>query len=69
MKTPRYILTKNETVRRVEKVEYIIKIPENVKNKEVYAEKQVEDSNYVSCKVVDILDSEMLDDEITDLRK
>lgn len=69
MKTTRYILTKNETIRRVEKVEYIIKIPENVKNKKVYAEKQLEDNNYVSCKVVDVVDSEMLDDEVTDLRK
>ncbi|MEK9150391.1 MAG: hypothetical protein AAB267_10160 [Candidatus Desantisbacteria bacterium] len=69
MKIPRYILTKNETVRRVEKVEYIIEIPENVKNKEAYAEKQLKDNNYISCKVVDVVDSEMLDDEVIDLRK
>ena len=69
MKTTRYILTKNETVRRVEKVEYMIKIPANVKNKKAYAEKQLEDNNYVSCEVVDIVDSEMLDDEVIDLRK
>ena len=69
METTRYILTRNETVRRVEKIEYTIKIPENVKNKQAYAEKQLKDNNYVSCKVVDVIDSEMLDDEVTDFGK
>ncbi|MBI4721978.1 MAG: hypothetical protein HY769_03100 [Candidatus Stahlbacteria bacterium] len=47
----------------------MIKIPANVRNKKAYAEKQLEDNNYVSCKVVDIVDSEILDDEVIDSRK
>ena len=69
MSSVKYILTKYETIRRTEKVEYAVKIPENVKNKKVYAVERVIDNNYVDYKVVDIVDSEILDEEIRNLRK
>lgn len=69
MSSVKYILTKYETIRRTEKVEYAVEIPENVKNKKVYAVERVIDNNYVDYKVVDIVDSEILDEEIRNLRK
>lgn len=64
-----YILTKYETVRRTEKVEYAVDIPENIRNKTAYALKQVENVDYTGCQVVDIVDSELLDVEVDSLRK
>lgn len=69
MSDAKYILTKYETIRRTEKVEYTVEIPENIRNKREYANEQIQDSNYVDCKVVDIVDSEWLDDEVRSLRK
>ncbi len=69
MSDAKYILTKYETIRRTEKVEYTVEIPENIRNKREYANEQIQDSNYVDCKVVDIVDSEWLDDEVRGLRK
>lgn len=65
----KYIATKLETIRRTEKVQYAVLIPERIKNKEEYAQEQLERGDYLSCKVVDIIDSEMLDDEIISLAK
>lgn len=69
MKTNKYILTKHETIRRIEKVEYVIEVPKNIKNKEPYVLRQMEKGNYTDYSVTDILDSEMLDEEIVDVRK
>ena len=69
MSNVKYILTKYETIRRTEKVEYAVEIPENISNKTAYANEQVLDSNYMDYKVVDIVDSEMLDEDIRSLRK
>ena len=69
MKIEKYILTKCETTRKTEKVEYEIEIPENVKDKNEYANKQVLENNYKNCKVVDIVDSEILNEEIDNLKK
>ena len=69
MKSTKYILTKHENIRRIEKVEYEIEIPEKIKNKMEYADEQVLENNYNNYKIVDIIDSEMLDEEIVDLRK
>ena len=68
MSSAKYILTKLETIRRTEKVEYTVEIPENINNKTVYADEQVLDNNYADYKVVDIVDSELLDEEIRSLR-
>lgn len=65
----KYIATKLETIRRVEKIQYVVSIPEKIKNKEEYVLKQVGNGNYISCKVVDIVDSEMLDEEFVSLDK
>lgn len=65
----KYILTKYETIRRTEKVEYEVEVPDRIKNKMVYADKQVLENNYKDCKVVDIPDSEMLDEENINLKK
>jgi|GEM_PF-1651079 len=69
MKATKYMLTKYETIRRVEKVEYIIEIPSHVKNREKYAIDQVTRGDYKSYKVADVVDSEMLDDEFIGLKK
>jgi hypothetical protein len=69
MSSVKYVLTKYETIRRTEKVEYIVEIPENIRNKTGYADEQVFDNNYTDYKVVDIVDSEKLDEEIASLRK
>jgi len=65
----KYILTKYETIIRTEKVKYTVEIPKNIRRKAEYAEEQVLHSNYVDYKIVDIIDSEMLDDGIYSLRK
>ncbi|HJX12078.1 MAG TPA: hypothetical protein VJ377_00980 [Dehalococcoidales bacterium] len=65
----RYILTKYETTRRTEKVEYLVDIPENIRNKTQYAEEQIFDNTYINYKVVDIVDSERLDDEFRGLKR
>ncbi len=69
MNSTKYTLTKYETIRRTEKVEYMVEIPENAKNKTEYANEQILDSNYLEYKVADIVDSEMLYEEIQSLRK
>jgi len=69
MKTTKYILTKHETVRKTEKVEYEIEIPEKIKNKTEYANNQIFNNNYKNCKVADIIDSELIDEEFIDLRR
>jgi len=69
MKTTKYILTKHETIRRTEKVEYEIEIPEKIKNKTEYANGQILENNYKNCKIVDIVDSELLDEEVVNLKK
>ncbi|PIS39763.1 MAG: hypothetical protein COT33_00220 [Candidatus Nealsonbacteria bacterium CG08_land_8_20_14_0_20_38_20] len=65
----KYIVTKLETIRRTEKVQYEVLIPEKIRNKEEYTQDQLEEGNYKNCKMVDIVDSEMLDDEIISLTK
>jgi len=69
MSNVKYILTKYETIRRTEKVEYMVEISENIKNKIAYANEQVLDNNYANYRIVDIVDSEKLDEEIRNLRK
>ncbi len=69
MSSVKYILTKYETIRRTEKVEYMVEIPENIKNKTAYADEQVLDNNYANYRVVDIVDSELLDEEIRSLQR
>ncbi len=69
MSSVKYILTKYETIRRTEKVEYTVEIPENIRNKTAYADEQVLDNNYADYKVVDIVDSELLDEETRNLRR
>lgn len=64
----KYILTKNETIKRTEKVEYSVDIPENIKNKEKYANNQIIENKYSKHEVIDIVDSEILDEEIVSLR-
>lgn len=69
MNNIRYILTKYETIRRTEKVEYVVDIPEVVRNKKEYADELVLENEHLACKVVDIVDSEKLDEEIRSLRR
>lgn len=69
MSSAKYILTKYETIRRTEKVEYTVEIPKNIKGKTVFADEQVLDNNYTDYKVVDIVDSEKLDEEVRSLRR
>ena len=64
----KHILTKYETIRRTEKIEYSINIPKNIKNKERYANNQVMENKYKRYKVVDVVGSEILDDEIINLK-
>jgi len=68
LKIMKYILTKHETIRRTEQIEYYIDIPKNIKDKERYANNQIFENKYKKYKIVDIVDSETLDDEIIDLR-
>ena len=69
MSSTKYILTRYETIRRTEKVEYTVEIPENIKKKTEYANEQVLGNNYLEYKVTDIVDSEILDEEIKRLRR
>lgn len=69
MKKSKYVLTKYETVRRVEKVEYEVEIPRVVKNKIVYADKKILQNDYLSYKIVDICESEMLDEEVKSFKR
>jgi len=69
MSGTRYVLTKYERMLRLEKVEYVVEIPDNIRNKLIYADKQIMDSNYTDCRVVDIPVSKMLDEEIHSLRR
>ncbi len=64
----KYFLTKRETIRRTEEIQYEIKIPKNIINKTEYANNQVEENNYQSCKTIDIIDSKMINDEIVGLK-
>lgn len=64
----KYILTKHETIRRTEEIQYEVEIPKNIKNKVRYANNQIEENNYQSCNLLDIVDSELIDDEIIDLK-
>ncbi len=63
----KYIIIKDETIRRTERMQYEIEIPKNVRNKIEYADNQVKDNNYKSYKMIDILESELLDDEVVNL--
>ncbi len=69
MSSSKYILTRCERMLRVEKVEYVVEVPERIKDKLAYAEKHVFNSDYVSCAVVDIPFSEKLEEETEGLRK
>ncbi len=64
----KYLLTKHETIRRTEKIQYEIEIPKNIKDKKRYANNQIEENNYQSYKLLDIVDSKLLDDEILNLK-
>ncbi len=69
MSSAKYILTRYERILRVEKVEYTIEIPENIKRKRAFAERKWADGDYIDCKVVDIPFSEMLEEEVDSLRR
>lgn len=64
----KYILIKDETIRRTERVRYEIEIPKNIKNKILYADNQVKENNYESYKIIDRFNSEPIDDEIISLK-
>ncbi len=63
----KYIIIKDETVRRTERIRYEVEIPKNIKNKTEYADEQVKENNYKSYEISDIIDSELLDDEVVNL--
>ncbi|MBI5621652.1 hypothetical protein HY933_02180 [Candidatus Falkowbacteria bacterium] len=64
----KYFLTKYETITRTEKVQYEIEIPKNIKGKRKYADNQIQENNYQSHKVLDVVDSELIDEETIDFR-
>lgn len=64
----KYILIKHETITRTEKVQYKIEVPENIKDKKRYARSQVQENNYRSYKILDIINSELIDDKIVDFK-
>lgn len=64
----KYFLTKYETITRTEKIQYEIEIPKNIKDKTGYANNQVVENNYQSYKLLDIVGSEFINDEIVDLK-
>ena len=68
LKAMKYILTKHETIRRTEKIQYEIEIPKNIQDKKGYANNQVEENNYKSYKRLGIVDSELINDEIANLK-
>ena len=69
MSSAKYVLTKYERILRVERVEYTVEIPEDIKNRKAYAVEQIFGSKYTDCKVVGIPFSEMLEEEIHSFRK
>ena len=69
LKIMKYILIKGETIRRTERMQYEVEVPKNIKNIIEYADNQIKENNYKSCKMLDIVDSELLDDEVVDLKK
>lgn len=64
----KYILTKYETIRRTEKIQYEIEIPKNIKDKAKYANHQIEENKHQSYELLDVVDSELIDDEIISLK-
>ena len=64
----KYFLTKHETITRTEEVQYEIEIPKNIKGKKRYADNQIQENNYQSHKILDVVDSELIDEEIVDFR-
>ena len=64
----KYFLTKYETITRTEKVQYEIEIPKNIKSKKRYADNQIQENNYQSHKILDVVNSELIDEEIVDFR-
>ena len=64
----KYFLTKYETITRTEKVQYEIEVPKNIKSKKKYADNQIQENNYQSHKILDIVDSELIDEEIISFR-
>lgn len=64
----KYILIKDETIRRIERVQYVVEIPKNIKKKTEYADERVKDNKYKSYKVLNIIDSELLDEEVVNLK-
>ncbi len=69
LKIMKYLLIKDETIRRTERMQYEVEIPKNIKNKIEYADNQVKENKYKTYKMLDIVDSELLDDEVVDLKK
>ncbi len=61
--TQKYNFIKDETIRRIERVCYIVEIPDRIKHKRQYAKRMVEESGYLKYEIADILDSELLDEE------
>ncbi len=68
LKNMKHILTKYETTKRTEKIQYEVEIPKNIQNKSEYANNQIEENNYKSYKIMDIVDSELINDEIVNLK-
>jgi len=64
----KYFLTKYETITRTEKVQYEIEVPKNIKSKKRYANNQIQENNYQSHKILDVVNSELIDEEIIDFR-
>ena len=64
----KYFLTKYETITRTEKVQYEIEIPKNIKDKKRYADNQIQENNYQSHKMLDVVNSELIDEEIIDFK-
>lgn len=64
----KYLLIKDETIRRTERMQYEVEIPKNIRNKAEYADEQVKENNYNSYRMLDIVDSELLDDEVINLK-
>ena len=64
----KYFLTKYETITRTEKVQYEIEVPKNIKSKKKYADNQIQENNYQSHKILDVVNSELIDEEIIGFR-
>lgn len=65
----KYLLTRYETIKRVEEVEYEIEIPHGIKSKSEYAEEKVLGGAYEHCRVMNVLESESLDEETVGLKR